>query len=83
VAALFTMDSTKSPKEVDAPEIFISHEREEQSLPGPWRGIYKFEGDELVLAFATGHGNLPRPTEFKAAGGDANQRVFVLHLKRK
>ena len=86
VAALFTLDPTKNPKELDAPEVFVSHDKEnEQPLPGPARGIYKFEGDELVIALALGQGkDLPRPTEFKASvNGETGQMVVVVHLKRK
>jgi uncharacterized protein (TIGR03067 family) len=85
VSALFTLDPMKAPKEVDAPEIFVAQETDEHAIPEPGRGIYKFEGDELVIALTTGSGNdLPRPTEFKPSLNAAKrQSVLVFHLKRK
>ena len=85
IAALFTLDPTKTPKEVDAPEVFVSQEGDERALPTPGRGIYKFEGDELVIALTVGEGkDLPRPTEFKPSFQAATrQTVLVVHLKRK
>jgi uncharacterized protein (TIGR03067 family) len=85
VSALFALDASKEPKELDAPEIFVSQNGREEPLPVPGIGIYKFEGDELVIALAIGDGKkLTRPTEFKPSGGTAKQQgVFVIHLKRK
>lgn len=85
VAALFALDPTKNPKEVDAPEVFVTEGHEERAMPMPGRGIYKFEGDELVIALAVSMGkdkDLPRPTEFKAKAG-GRSGVIVVHLKKK
>jgi uncharacterized protein (TIGR03067 family) len=85
LSAIFTLDASKTPKELDVPEVFVSHDEREDVLPAPGRGIYKFEGDELVIALTIGLGkDLPRPTEFKpSASAEKLQTVLVFHLKRK
>jgi uncharacterized protein (TIGR03067 family) len=86
VSALFTLDPTKDPKELDAPEVFVSREgADEVTAPVAGHGIYKFEGDELVIAMSVGVGkDQPRPTEFKPSVSlDKNRTVLVFHLKRK
>jgi uncharacterized protein (TIGR03067 family) len=85
VSGLFTLDPTKTPKELNVPEVFLMHDGKEETLRAPGRGIYKFEGDELVIALTLGDLKDPaRPTEFKpSASADGRQKVLVFHLKRK
>jgi hypothetical protein len=47
------------------------------------KGIYKFEGDNLVIAFSPP--NQPRPTEFKPVAeekGKPDNGVFVMTFKK-
>lgn len=85
--ATFTLDQTKSPREVDITEATVTGDDagEPEAIPGTTRGIYQISGDELVLALPLGNGkNLPRPTEFKPLADKANHRgVLVFHLKKR
>jgi uncharacterized protein (TIGR03067 family) len=86
VSATITLDPTKAPREFDAGDAALtSKDGKEKSVPGTVRGIYKFEGDELVIAVTIGRGSdLPRPTEFvPSADKEKSHEVFVFHLKRK
>lgn len=87
----FTLSAAKTPKEIDTTSGELTHEdggRRERDIEAklePIRGIYKFEGDELVLAVPLGRGDdLPRPTEFKpSADVQKGQAVLVFHLKKR
>jgi uncharacterized protein (TIGR03067 family) len=85
IAASFTLDPMKTPKELDITDVTVSGGGEEEQKSAHTRGIYKFEGDELVLALTLGNGkDFPRPTEFSPSADKANRRgVFVFHLKKK
>ncbi len=86
VAVYFTISATKTPKEIDSTEATVSlDDKEDRDEHLEVRGIYKFEGDELVLALPLGKGkDLPRPTEFKpSANAEKGHAVLVFHLKKK
>jgi uncharacterized protein (TIGR03067 family) len=86
LSATFTLDRTKEPHEIDLTDLTVAgDELKEQKVKGTTRGIYKLEGDALVLALPLGDGeDLPRPAEFKPLADKANHRgVLVFHLKRK
>lgn len=87
VTAYFTISATKAPKEIDTTEATVSLDGKEDRDEhlDPIRGIYKFEGDELVLALPIGKGrDLPRPTEFKpSTNAEKGYGVLVFHLKKK
>ncbi|MCI0703082.1 MAG: TIGR03067 domain-containing protein [Planctomycetia bacterium] len=101
--AVFALDVNKSPKWIDVTEanakgevappkkVGVTHksgkiEYREQA-PEKMLGIYKFDGDKLVLAF--GPDGAPRPTEFKAVPRrkDVDEKdsglVVVVYLKKK
>jgi uncharacterized protein (TIGR03067 family) len=83
-AALVRLDPTKTPNEFDAPEVFVTKDRDERVLPAPVRGIYKFEGDELVIALALAeNADAPRPVAFQPSRSGEKPAVVVFHLKRK
>ncbi|MBO0699475.1 MAG: sigma-70 family RNA polymerase sigma factor, partial [Zavarzinella sp.] len=78
------LDSTKSPKWITV------HATEQQATEDPHQvpamkrarlsGIYKFEGDRLVMCIPEGEvSSLLRPTEFK---GDGEGGLYVLTYKR-
>ncbi len=74
---LIALDSTKTPRTLDtinsdekarALRLHTIEEGGRKVDAGPWytsRGIYKFEGDKLVIC-ASDNAGAPRPTEFKA-----------------
>ena len=85
VTATFTLNAANTPKEVDASRFQIDDKQNpDEGLPAS-RGIYKFEGDELIIAAPFGRGkDLPRPMEFTpSANVEKRQAVLVLHLKKK
>lgn len=84
-SANFVLDQTKSPREIDLTDVTLTDVGQDQKMPGTTRGIYKFNGDELIVSLSLGLGkDLPRPTEFKPStdrkGGSG---ILVLTLKRK
>jgi uncharacterized protein (TIGR03067 family) len=85
IAADFTLDQTKMPREIDLDNFTVVMRGREQKMPGNGRGIYTLTGDELVLALSfSEEENLPRPTEFKALADKANHRgVLVFQLKKR
>ncbi len=88
VTATFTLDPTKSPREIDITDATVTGgggAGEPEAIPGTTRGIYSITGDELVIALPLGDGkNLPRPTEFKPLADKVNHRgVLVFHLKKR
>jgi uncharacterized protein (TIGR03067 family) len=86
VSVTITLDPAKTPKEFDAGAAALtSKDGKEQPEPGAVRGIYKFEGDELVIAVTRGRGHdLPRPTKFvPSVDKEKSHAVLVFHLKRK
>jgi uncharacterized protein (TIGR03067 family) len=91
LTVFFTLSAAKTPKEVDTTNGELTHEnegrreRDADAQLDPARGIYKFEGDELVLALPVGRGrDLPRPTEFKPAlVTEPAHAVIVFRLKKK
>jgi len=81
----YTYDSGKSPKTVDITEVLEGDKKPDTGL-----GIYKLEGDTIVLAVSFGKGKdgaAPRPTEFKASmekkGTPDEYGVVVVTLTRK
>lgn len=86
VTAYFTISATKAPKEIDTTGATVSLDgNEDRDEHLEMHGIYKFEGDELVLALPIGKGrDLPRPTEFKPSqDAAAGHGVLVFHLRKK
>jgi len=98
--ATFTLDATKSPKWVDASESEKDQPKKatattsksppptKEEKPEKALGIYKFEGEKLVVAF--GMAGAPRPTEFKAVAPKKGAKtekesgmVAVVYLKKK
>ena len=79
VEGTLKLDPTKRPKAYDTKGTDPEGQTHEAV------GIYKFEGDELVIALTVGEGkDLPRPTEFKPSTiAGKRQMVVVVHLKRK
>lgn len=88
----FGVDPSKSPARID----LIAAKRDTRTEPfprppvaGSWTGIYRLEGDSLVLAFSTAP-EFPVPTEFQAVTLKyPNPRrvepagTVVIHLTRK
>jgi uncharacterized protein (TIGR03067 family) len=76
----FKVAADKIPKEID----FTAAPREGSGRkPEMVKGIYKMDGDTLVIAVAIGE-NVPRPTEFKPSGTKAAMGgVIILHLKKQ
>lgn len=80
------LDPAKSPREID---ITQADKDGKPAGDGPDRpaetvkGIYKFEGDTIVIAVASP--KVPRPTEFKAVApekGNSDSGVFVVTFKK-
>jgi uncharacterized protein (TIGR03067 family) len=63
----FTINPAKSPRTIDLISV------DDRMLPG----IFKFDGDDLVICFTDGH-NAERPTDFESKSGSSR---IVLHLK--
>lgn len=85
----FKSDATASPKTVDFTDCDEKGVPSEERFRADVRGIYKFEGDEIVFALAVeGSKSGYRPTEFKAAltkGEESKKQhhmVTVLRLKK-
>jgi uncharacterized protein (TIGR03067 family) len=80
-----SVDATKSPAWLDLTE------SDKEGRPTPRKevalGIYKFEGDHLVVAIA--EPGVPRPSEFKAVppkpglSDKASGLVLLVHLRKK
>jgi uncharacterized protein (TIGR03067 family) len=104
VTAALTLDTSKTPKQIDmtlvdekgnvVPTRYSTTGKnpvvtEDKTRPmTQFRGVYKFEGETLVIAMCTeSHG--PRPTEFKPAAPNRSPYpeketgVIVIHLKKK
>jgi uncharacterized protein (TIGR03067 family) len=80
--ATFTFDPSKSPKEVDFTETDKEgrkSERADATMPG----IYKLDGDTIVIAVQIEKGG-PRPNDFKpSASPDKKGGVIVVHAKKQ
>ncbi len=63
----FTINPARLPREINLNSI------DDRTMPG----IFKFDGDELVICFADGR-NVERPTDFESKPGSSR---IVLHLK--
>lgn len=76
----FKLAADKSPKEID----FTAAPREGSGRKAETvKGIYKLDGDTLVVAVAIGE-NVARPKEFKPSGSKADKGgVVVLHLTKQ
>jgi uncharacterized protein (TIGR03067 family) len=95
---VLTLNSSRSPKEVDLTESdekgtpkpskkfeFDPVTKQGMTTDGPpevIRGIYKFEGDTLVVALGMGK-TASRPTEFKPSTTQGKAGVVVFHFKKK
>lgn len=83
VKGSFKLDPSKSPHSID-----ITGTAEGKAEPTTIGGIYKFEGNTLVVAVAMGKdGFAGRPTEFKSITEKKDtpeaRLVIVIHLKKK
>ena len=89
--ATFTMDSSKSPKEIQFTKADANGAPKPSKKEGrseTVRGIYKLEGGTITIAIAMSE-KQARPTEFKSVmpkdggGADDPDGVIVLQLKKK
>jgi uncharacterized protein (TIGR03067 family) len=84
--ATFSLEPAKEPKEVDVGDMGLAAlGASPDPIQEATRGIYKFEGAELVVAVPVGPGkDFARPTEFKPSADRQTRRaVLVLHLRKK
>lgn len=85
IKGTFKLDPAKTPKEID-----VTGSPEGKGAPTTLVGIYKFDGDALVVAIAVSVGSdapVARPGEFKPVTEKKNERegrrVVLIHLKKK
>jgi uncharacterized protein (TIGR03067 family) len=74
--ASFKLDSTTTPKSIDLTFPPLQGKKNDRTL----RGIYKFDGDTLMICYRVDDGE--RPSEFKSKAGSKTNLVTLNRLKQ-